>query len=458
MTHRHGPLLLLAVVVEASLISLYGLKTNPSLHVAGFITAYLTAFLSYLVSCYLVINKGQTDLGRTGMRLIWGMAILFRLTVLPLDPQLSEDLHRYRWDGKLQAAGGNPYTEAPESPSWKHLRDGGYPQVAGKQLPTVYGPVLEIVYAGTYVVTATVSEDPLWQARLFKIPFALVELGVGWTLAGILCALGKPSSWLLIYLWSPLIVTEFWAQGHNDPLVMLFVVLTLGAIVRCRWHRAWCWLTVAALTKLWPLLLAPLFLLRNKDDNPRLSGKVMISSLVLVFLFALPYWDGILRIGETLLAFADGRQNNAALYALILAISGGNYGLTTAITAGFLIVIIVILTTLRLEIIQGMMAVVVALLLLSANCFPWYLGWLVPFLVIYPSVGLLLWTGLVPLSYHILIDYTILGIWRESYEFQILEYVPVYAILLSNICALRCRPQRVFGRLVERSPPDFRAG
>ena len=115
MKNFHIPLLVSAVVLELALISLYGLDLRSSLHVAGFVTAYLVAFLSYLFSCYLVINSCRTDLERGRVRLIWCIAILFRLTALPLDPQISEDLHRYRWNGKVQASGGNPYVEVPQS-------------------------------------------------------------------------------------------------------------------------------------------------------------------------------------------------------------------------------------------------------------------------------------------------------------------------------------------------------
>ena len=161
MKNFHIPLLVSAVVLELALISLYGLDLRSSLHVAGFVTAYLVAFLSYLFSCYLVINSCRTDLERGRVRLIWCIAILFRLTALPLDPQISEDLHRYRWNGKVQASGGNPYVEVPQSSEWKSLRDGGYEQVAEKHLPTVYGPVLEMVYVGTYHVVKVLSEDSL---------------------------------------------------------------------------------------------------------------------------------------------------------------------------------------------------------------------------------------------------------------------------------------------------------
>ncbi len=447
-TRLHRRLLFLAAAVEAALLGLHGSGQGPPPYVAEFVTAYLAASLFYLVSCYLITAADKVASDRRAMRLIWGAAIVFRLTALPLDPQLSEDPHRYRWNGKLQAAGGNPYTETPESPRWEHLRDAAYPLVPGKHLPTVYGPVLEMIYAGTYRLAAALTDDPFEQARLFKIPFVLIELGVAWALAALLRALGRPAGWLLIYLWSPLIVVEFWAQGHNDPAVILCVVLALGAAVRGRWTRGWGWLTAAALTKLWPLLLAPFFLLRHEARPTSATSKAALVALPLALLLSAPYWDGIPQLAETLLAFADGRQNNAGLYALIFSASGGSYGQSAAWSGGILLITLAVLARARRHIVWTSMGAVVALLFLSPNCFPWYLSWLVPFLAIYPNAALLLWTALAVLAYHVVIDYAALGVWRESNDFRLLEYLPVYAMLLAGIATGRSsRALRLFGRL-----------
>ncbi len=446
-THLHRRLLLLAAAIEAALLTLHGLGQGPPPYIAEFVTAYLAASLFYLVSCYLITNADEASSDRRAMRLIWGAAIVFRLTALPLDPQLSEDPHRYRWNGKLQAAGGNPYTETPESPQWEHLRDAAYRRVPGKHLPTVYGPLLEMINAGSYRLAAAVTDDPFRQAWLFKIPFALIELGVGWALAVLLHALGRPAGWLLIYLWSPLIVIEFWGQGHNDPPVMLCVVLALGAMVRGRWTSGWGWLTAAVLTKFWPLILMPFFLWRRDGEDRRFEGKAALVAIPVALVLSAPYWEGIPRLAVTMTAFAGGWRNNNSLYSLLLAASGGSEGLATALTSGILLVALAAMAGSRLDTVRASMGATALLLLLSANCFPWYLSWLVPFLAIYPNAALLLWTALVVLAYHVVIDYAALGVWRESNYFRLLEYVPVYLMLLGSGGTLCSRVLNVGGRL-----------
>jgi len=45
--------------------------------------------------------------------LIFGVAIMLRAYVLLFDPLLSSDIYRYVWDGRVQAAGINPYRYFP---------------------------------------------------------------------------------------------------------------------------------------------------------------------------------------------------------------------------------------------------------------------------------------------------------------------------------------------------------
>jgi hypothetical protein len=83
------------------------------------------------------------------------------------------------------------------------------------------------------------------------------------------------------------------------------------------------------------------------------------------------------------------------------------------------------------------------MLFLSANCFAWYLTWLLPLLAARPKAALLLWTALAPLSYHVLIVYETQGAWQEDAYYLWLEYVPVYAMLLAAAGAALYRRRRL---------------
>ena len=105
---RVGSLLAIAVL-EGAYLSMLGLERLAD-DVPSYIAHAFFLSVVYLVCCWLITqSRAEARNERTTLSVIWVAAILFRLTVLPLDPSLSEDLVRYRWQGAMQAAGGDPY-------------------------------------------------------------------------------------------------------------------------------------------------------------------------------------------------------------------------------------------------------------------------------------------------------------------------------------------------------------
>ena len=398
-----------------------------------FLALYLGVSLFYLVCCFLITRAGAAKGGpRHAMTLIWVAGLLFRLTVLPLDPGLSEDLNRYRWQGKLQAAGGDPYTVIPQDPQWAELRDETWPRVNRKDLPSVYGPLYEGLFRIYYPLAAAIEPEPAKQVWWFKLPFVFFELLLGLAVARLLRLIGRSPEWLLIYWWSPLMVVEIWAQGHNDSLAMLLLVAALTAALAQRWTWSFAGLTLSAAAKFWPALLFPFLLLRREQGRwllrwkprPRHGPRCPRRQL------ALPERDRKRR--RLLEDFLGGWRNNDSLYGLIYDWAGRDFDAGTELVTRLLAGSLAALWCLQLPLVRAAKWTAALLLFLSANCFPWYLSWLVPFLAAYPNAALLLWTALAALSYHVLIGYDALGVWEYSDEFRRLEYFPVYGLFLGG--------------------------
>ena len=457
---RGGYVVLLAsaCAMEAGFLALAALG-NLKQGVVEFTAAYLGISLFYLLSCYAIARTDVTKWPRRRlMGLVWLGGLVFRLTVFPLSPDLSEDLNRYRWHGKAQAAGENPYAVVPEDPRLAYLRDATWELINRKDLPSVYGPVAEWVYAGSYRVVRAFEPDATRQVWWFKVPFALLELGVGVAVAGLLAAAGRPSHWLLIYWWSPLVVVEFWAQGHNDTLVVLFVVLAAAAALRDRWVWAFASLTLAVLSKFWPLILFPFFLLRRDEGRWRLRWKEALIAIPIVLVVAGPYWQNWQSIQELLEGFLGGWRNNDSLYGIIYEHAGEDFDAATVLVTRYVTAALGLLWLLQRPLTDSVKWAVVVLLLFSANCFPWYLGWFIPFLAVNPNAALLLWTALVSLSYHVLIGYGALGAWEYSDEFRRLEYLPVYGLLAAGgVAQLTTQVRSRSWRTAERRRAALRA-
>ena len=401
--------------------------------ISELVFCFLALSLLYLGACWIAVSAGWSYEGQRGrMMAVVALAATFRLAVVALSPGLSEDLYRYRWQGKLQDAGGNPYVEAPEDPRWASLRDTTWDQVNRKDLASVYGPAYELIYARWYRAAAAWTDDEHAQAWSFKLPFAALELCVGAALIWLLLLWKLPPERALVYLWSPLVVVEFWAQGHNDPLTILFVILALCLAKREWWPWAFAALGVATMAKFWPVVLFPFFVLQRVEGVWRFRWKAALAAAPVMLLLSLPYLGALSNVTELLEGFVGGWRNNDSLYGWIYAWAGEDFDRGTMLVMRLLLAALAGLWALQLPLPRAALWAPVILLFLSANCFPWYLSWFVPLLALYPNAALLLWSSTVILAYHVLIPYTALGEWRYDETMLQLEYWPVFGLLIGS--------------------------
>ena len=429
---RFRLIVLLGLAMLGGFVALASLGSFAE-RISELVFCFLTLSLLYLGSCRAALSTAWSyESQRFRVMTIVALAVAFRLALVSLSPGLSEDLYRYRWQGKLQSAGGNPYAEVPEDPKWAGLKDSTWERVNRKDLASVYGPAYELIYAGWYRVAATWTGDERAQAWSFKLPFAALELCVGAALIWLLTLWRTAPERALVYLWSPLIVVEFWAQGHNDPLAALFVLLALGLAKQERWPWAFAALAVATMAKFWPAVLFPFFVLQRVEGVWRFRWKAALAAAPVLLLLSLPYLGALSNVTELLEGFVGGWRNNDSLYGWIYAWADEDFERGTVIASRLMLAALAGLWALQLSLPRAALWAPVILLFLSANCFPWYLSWFVPLLALYPYAALLLWTSTVVLAYHVLIPYTALGEWRYDEVFLRLEYWPVFGLLIGS--------------------------
>src|SRR5205823_7439014 len=170
-------------------------------------------------------------------------------------PTLSEDLYRYLWDGRLTAHGVNPFPHAPSDPALTPYRNGILRQLNHSDVPTIYPPAAQILFAAT----AAVSETPVaWKLLLL----ALESMSI-LSLLRLLRHRGFAPERLLLYYWNPLVLVESFGSGHVDLAAAAFLLLSLALYEERRRARAGIAFALAFLTKLIPALLIPYFLRRR---------------------------------------------------------------------------------------------------------------------------------------------------------------------------------------------------
>lgn len=397
--------------------SLYYLKN----HAIGFIELGLAAGVVYLVALY---GFAQTQATRTTTILLIFAAIAFRAPLWPLEPTLSDDLQRYRWEGKVQAAGWNPYAIAPNDPRLAKLRDRYYEIMPGRELAAIYPPATELLFR----VTWKFFPGP----TAFKTPFAACDVLVLLLLAWMFRREADRDFRLAIYAWNPLVIVEFAGSGHNDVLALLGIVGGL-ALMKKRSAIASVPIALGAMAKAFPAVLLPAWIRRAGWPGKRAGWWAAATAAGAALLVLAPYWNalGMLR---TNLGYYEATWKNyhASLYTVIDWATGGKTKIPALAGIAASWGLALWLAWKRADPARAAYLLVGTVLAFSPNGYAWYFTWIVPLLCFIPNPAWLMLTVLQFLSYNVLIGYGILNIFRFDPLMQLLVYAPFYALLVGN--------------------------
>ena len=359
----------------------------------GFTVLALVQGACYLAAVALTWRGG---LSRRALVAVLAVAALMRLVVLLAPPYLSDDINRYVWDGRVEAAGLNPYRFVPADPQLAALRDETiFPNInRSDYAPTIYPPVAEYIF---FLGTRLSESLTAMKATLLVFELAGVLL-----LLRLLDDWGLPRARILIYAWHPLTLWEFAGSGHVDAAVVTFVALALWAR-----RREAAWLTgsalaAAALVKFFPAVLFPA-LYRRWD------WKMPVAAAATVIIAYLPFSGA----GSAVLGFLpgylheEGLQSGSGFFLWNLARSvaplehvGPALYLALAAAALLLLAVHSLFTTAGGYLASAMTLAIAAMVLLSPH-YPWYFAWIVPLICFTPRPSVLYLTVACPLLYFV---------------------------------------------------------
>jgi hypothetical protein len=153
--------------------------------------------------------------------LIVALAILLRAYVLAFDPLLSSDIYRYVWDGKVQAAGINPYRYFPADQALAFLRDNTiFPHInRADTANTIYPPVAQFFF----LLVARIGES----VTVMRLALVGCEAVTVIVIMLLLQRLNRPVTRVVAYLWHPLPLWEIANSGHVDALMVALMMLGL---------------------------------------------------------------------------------------------------------------------------------------------------------------------------------------------------------------------------------------
>lgn len=413
-------LLVAGIVLEALFLRMHSLHYLKN-HAIGFIELALAAGVVYLIALY---GCAQIRTTRATTILLVFAAIAFRATFWPMEPTLSDDLQRYRWEAKIQAAGWNPYAIAPNDPRLVPLRDKYYEIMPGRELPAIYPPATELLFRATWKF----FPGPV----AFKTPFAAADVLVLLLLAWMFREEKDRNFRLAVYAWNPLVIVEFAGSGHNDVLALLGIVCGLALVKK--WPSiASVPVALATMAKVFPALLLPVWIRRagwpGKKAGWWAAGLAAVAALAVLA----PYWNALGMFRTNLAYYEETWKNyNASLYTLVDWATGGKTRIPAIIGVGATWGLALWLAWKKAEPARAAYLLLGTLLAFSPNGYSWYFTWMVPLLCFFPNPAWLMLTVLQFLSYNVLIGYGILAVFQFDRRIQWLMYAPFYLLLIAQ--------------------------
>ena len=322
-------------VLGAALCGLYvalGLRVEAARLIGGIdaggglLFAAVTA--AWALACVWVVRRRPA--GRAVLVVVVAVAVLCRLALVAHEPVLSTDVYRYVWDGRVQAAGINPYRHVPQGSTLQGLRDPDlFPFINRRHVPTAYPPSAQLLFRGVY---SGRPDSIVWT----KAAMVVLDLLAMVLLAALLARVGIDPNRAIVYAWSPLAVVEVGHSGHVEVALVVLVLAALhAALSRRRWLTG-ALLAAGALVKPYALVLAPALVARA---SLRAVAAVALGGVATAVILYLPF----LSVGTRVIGYLpgylreEGYSGGGGLYLLDLlgggAAAGGDWAGTAYLTA-----------------------------------------------------------------------------------------------------------------------------
>jgi Glycosyltransferase family 87 len=240
---------------------------------------------------------------RQAVPLVIAGGILLQGIGLAAAPRSTDDFYRYAWDGRVQAAGIDPYRYPPNDPALVALRDDWlFPPdcrpsdpactiINHPQYRTLYPPVAQVWFRAVHAVSPAGSRHKPWQ-----LAAALLAVLTALAIVAVLRRSGRDPRWAVLWAWCPTVAIEAGNAAHVDVLGVLLLVAGLGLVARRRAAVGGGLLGAAVAVKFLPALVFPAVLRRR--------GLVVLGAAAATF--AVSYLPHVLAVGPDVLGFLPG--------------------------------------------------------------------------------------------------------------------------------------------------------
>ena len=191
--------------------------------------AVLVAGVTLLVFAWLQLGQDIRRGYVPELRRLWLTCVAWCVPLIISPPLFSRDVYSYVAQGKLVAAGIDPYQHGPSVlAGW--AADGVDPLWADS--PTPYGPLFLVFGRGIVNLS---GPDPYLAAMGFRL-LALVGVGLlAWAVPELARSFGaRPAVALWLAVLNPLVLMHFVSGAHNDALMVGLIAAGMALTLRNR--------------------------------------------------------------------------------------------------------------------------------------------------------------------------------------------------------------------------------
>jgi hypothetical protein len=395
-------LALATIVLESAIIEhrVIGSVRESLSGLAVYVALYIAVAVAACAVYYGVLRLSSRGLATRGAQVLAiGVPVALSVLLAFRAPQISPDVYTYIVHGHQLGTGINPYVqpakEAASTPIGAELAQYGWIAVHGV---SPYGALWTWI---EHQIGRATPDIPR-QVLLYKAIAVSSMLGCAWLIWLILARVDPERRMFgtLVFLWNPVVMSEIAVEGHNDSLMLLFLLLSIWFCLQRTAAPSVIAAIIGGLVKVVPLIfLLPqaVFLWHSERNRWRLLGMALIGLCVgamIAIVFYRPVWVG----SETFDGLrAHGRPSvlqstpGALLFYLQNSIRYDIAVRLLSLMCGAAFGAYVLLAALRIHdersLLRACGGIAVVYLVLAPGYWPWYVVMPVALLALVPDRG-----------------------------------------------------------------------
>ena len=403
-----------ACVLVASLLLIHWLPFQPAVTYA---VTFVFASVAYLWIARLLFSSDPTA---KFLYVSIGIVLLVRASFLNSNPIGSDDVYRYMWDGKVQAAGNNPYLLTPNDARLDSLHSQLLPAMVNHpDMKSVYFPLSQWVFYCCY----RISGENIWG---YKLVLLLAEIATVIGLFLLVPKLNISPKFVLLYALCPLTVTQFALDAHLDGVGLPLLVFGLFFYLEGKKPLSYVLFALSISIKPIAVLILPILFFRERGISNK--AQVFLVPCVVIGAQFLPYVFGSNAL-EGLTTFAKHWTFNGVVFETLNLYFDDNQK-TRVICAILLCVSLLVLYWRKKDFVDAFYFSVLLLLIFSPVVHPWYVSWLAVLLPLTRRWSGIVYASTISLTTYTILNYKLHGVWEQSAIVLALEYLPVLILLI----------------------------